>query len=138
MKTEFDIDVQWFGKTASDKVIAAAMKGLKQGGEVAGGEAMKLAPVLSGTLKRSICVTEGGTPNLVEVFEDAKTSADKKQPNVIKAKQGDELSVYVSANTPYAHKQHEQNKNHSKFLERGLQNAQDVIPKLVEGQLKKL
>lgn len=138
MKTEFDIDVQWFGKTASDKVIAAAMKGLKQGGEVAGGEAMKLAPVLSGTLKRSICVTEGGTPNLDEVFEDAKTLADKKQPNVIKVKQGDELSVYVSANTPYAHKQHEQNKNHSKFLERGLQNAQNVIPKLVEGQLKKL
>lgn len=138
MKTEFDIDVQWFGKTASDKVIAAAMKGLKQGGEVAGGEAMKLTPVLSGTLKRSICVTEGGTPNLDEVFEDAKTSADKKQPNVIETKQGDELSVYVSANTPYAYKQHEQNKNNSKFLERGLQNAQEVIPKLVERQLKRL
>ena len=138
MKTEFDIDVKWFGKTASDKVIAAAMKGLKQGGEVAGGEAMKIAPVLSGTLKRSICVTEGGTPNLDEVFEDAKTSSDKNQPNVMATKQGDELSVYVTANTPYAYKQHEQNKNHSKFLERGLQNAQDVIPKLVERQLKKL
>lgn len=135
MKAEFNIDVKWFGKTASDKVLAAAMKGMKQGGEVAAGEAMKLAPVLSGTLKRSICVTEGGTPDLEQTFEKAKTRdlTEEKASG-----QNEELAVYVSANTPYALRQHEENKNHSKFLERGLQNVQEQIPKLVERQLKKL
>lgn len=135
MKAEFNIDVKWFGKTASDKVLATAMKGMKQGGEVAAGEAMKLAPVLSGTLKRSICVTEGGTPDLEQTFEKAKTRdlTEEKASG-----QNEELAVYVSANTPYALRQHEENKNHSKFLERGLQNVQEQIPKLVERQLKKL
>lgn len=134
MKNEIEIEVKWFGKAASDKVIAAALKGLKQGGEVVVGEAQQNAPVLSGTLKRSICVTEGGTPNLTEAFEQAKKGKDAK----IAQKQGDEVAVYVSANTPYAHEQHEGNKTHSKFLERGLQNAQAEIPKLVERQLEKL
>ena len=123
-KSEFDIDVKWFGKSASDKVLKAAMKGLKQGGEVVSGEAQKLAPVLSGTLKRSICVTEGGLPDLEQTFEAVGVQ--------------EEVAVYVTANTPYAHHQHEENKFHSKFLERGLQNSEAIIPKLVERQLKKL
>lgn len=134
-KTEFDIEVKWFGKAASEKVMKAAMKGLKQGGEVVSGEAQKLAPVLSGTLKRSICVTEGGLPDLQQSFEKAKTR-DLKEEKA--SGQQEEAAVYVTANTPYAHKQHEENRNHSKFLERGLQNAEHVIPKLIEGQLKKL
>ena len=72
MKTEFDIDVKWFGKTASDKVIAAAMKGLKQGGSYVAGQAASHAPVLSGTLMRSICFSEGGTPNAEEIYSKAK------------------------------------------------------------------
>jgi len=133
MKSDFDIKVEWFGKAASDKVLKAALKGLKHGGRAVAGESQKLAPELSGTLKRSICVTEGGTPDLEEVFETAKT----KKPS-LNGKQGDELAVYVSANTPYAHKQHEQNRNHAKFLERGLQSVSDRIPQLVEKELKKL
>lgn len=135
MKTEFDIDVKWFGKTASDKVIAAAMKGLKQGGSYVAGQAAKHAPVLSGTLMRSICFSEGGTPDLEQTFEKAKT---KELTEEKASRQNDELSVYVTANTPYAYKQHEQNKNHSKFLERGLQEVQGRLPELVEKELKKL
>ena len=134
-KTEFDIEVKWFGKAASEKVMKAAMKGLKQGGEVVSGEAQKLSPVLSGTLKRSICVSEGGVPDLEQTFEKAK-NRDLKEEKATGFQE--EVAVYVTANTPYAHKQHEENKFHSKFLERGLQNAEAVIPKLVERQLKKL
>ena len=135
MKREFEIDVKWFGKAAADKVMKAAMKGLKQGAVVVSGESQKLAPVLSGTLKRSICVTEGGLPDLQQSFEKSKTR-DLKEEKA--SGQQEEAAVYVTANTPYAHKQHEENRNHSKFLERGLQNAEHVIPKLIEGQLKKL
>lgn len=134
-KSEFDIDIKWFGKSASDKVLKAAMKGLKQGGKVVSGEAQKLAPVLSGTLKRSICVTEGGLPDLEQTFEKAK-KRDLKEEKAVGLQE--EVAVYVTANTPYAHHQHEENKFHSKFLERGLQNSEARIPKLVERQLKKL
>ena len=74
-------------------------------------------------------------PDLQQSFEKAKTR-DLKEEKA--SGQQEEAAVYVTANTPYAHKQHEENRNHSKFLERGLQNAEHVIPKLIEGQLKKL
>lgn len=138
MKAEFEISQQWFMKDTFDKVEKLAMKGLKQGAETVGGEAMREAPVLSGTLKRSICVTEGGTPNAEYVHQIAQTDKTNRTEPLLLDSQGDELAVYVSANTPYAHKQHEQNRNHSKFLEKGLQKVQNRIPKLVERQLKKL
>lgn len=138
MKADFDIDVKWFGKTASEKVFAAAMKGLKQGGEVVAGEGQELAPRLSGTLARSICVTEGGTPDLEQMHEKAIREKSRKKPIIVQDAVGEEVAVYVTANTPYAHKQHEHNKNHSKFLENALQNETDTIQKLVERQLKQL
>lgn len=134
MKADFEISQQWFMKDTFDKVEKLAMKGLVRGGQIVAGEAMQEAPVLSGTLKRSICVTEGDTPILETVYEKAQRGVSEKEV----LKQGEELAVYVSANTPYAHKQHEQNRNHSKFLERALQNNQDTIPKEVEKELKKL
>lgn len=139
MNFSFDIDQQWFMKDVFEKVESFAMKGLKKGGEAVAGEAMEEAPVLSGTLKRSICVTEGGTPNAEQIHQIAQGgSQNTNKPLVIDETQGQELTIYVSANTPYAHKQHEQNKNHSKFLEKGLQKVQNRIPKLVEMELKKL
>lgn len=138
MKADFEISQQWFMKDTFDKVEKLAMKGLKQGGEVVAGEAMQEAPVLSGTLKRSICVTEGGTPNAEYVHQIAQSDKTNRTEPLLLDSQGDELAVYVSANTPYAHKQHEQNRNHSKFLEKGLQKVQSRIPQLVERQLKKL
>lgn len=138
MKADFEISQQWFMKDTFDKVEKLAMKGLKQGGKVVAGESMQEAPVLSGTLKRSICVTEGGTPNAEYVHQLAQSDSTNRTEPLVLESQGDELAVYVSANTPYAHKQHEQNRNHSKFLEKGLQKVQSRIPQLVERQLKKL
>lgn len=139
MKASFEIEQSWFMKDVFEKVEKLALKGLKKGGEFVGGEAMKEAPVLSGTLKRSICVTEGGTPNAEYVHQIAQGGSNNtNKPLVLDEAQGQELSVYVSANTPYAHKQHEQNRNHSKFLEKGLQKVQNRIPQLVEMELKKL
>lgn len=139
MKHEFEIHQQWFIKDVFDKVEKLAMQGLKKGGQVVAGEAMKEAPVLSGTLKRSICVSEGGLPNAEDVHQKALTdSTNRSQPLTLEETQGGELSVFVTANTPYAKRQHEENKNHSKYLERGLQKVQDRIPKLVEKELKKL
>lgn len=134
MKADFEISQQWFMKDTFDKVEKLAMKGLVRGGQIVADSAQRKAPRLSGTLARSICVTEGDTPMLEAVYEKAKIGLEEQDVS----KQGDELAVYVSANTPYAHKQHEQNRNHSKFLEQALQEKQDRISKEVEKELKKL
>ena len=139
MKHEFEIHQQWFMKDTFNKVEKLAMRGLKKGGAAVAGEAMKETPVLSGTLKRSICVTEGGTPNAESIHKQALSdNTNRNTPIILEQSQGDELSVYVTANTPYAHKQHEQHSSKSKFLEKGLQKVQDRIPKLVERELKQL
>lgn len=135
MKKEFAVDVQWFGKAATDKVLETALKGLKQAGLAVAGESRRKAPVLSGTLMRSICVSDSGVPDLEQTFEKAKTR-ELEQEYATGSR--DELAVYISANTPYAHKQHEENKNHSKFLERALQDNANKIEKYVKQELKKL
>ena len=137
MKADFDIDVKWFGQAATEKVLKQSMKGLKRAGMLIADDAHRKAPVLSGTLARSICVTEGGVPELQPIFAQAKeTKGNKTVP--VEEKQGDEIAVYVTANTPYAHKQHEKNRNHSKFLERALQENKEKIEKYVKQELKKL
>lgn len=138
MKSDVDIDVKWFGKSASQNVLKAAMKGLKMGGLVVAGEAMTVTPELSGTLKRSICVTEGDLPSPEAIYEEAKSRLNNKKPITFENPLSNNLEVYVSANTPYAHKQHEENKGKAKFLEKGLQAAQSKIPELIERELKKL
>lgn len=135
MKREFEIDVKWFGKAAADKVMKTAMKGLKKAGLAVADSAGRKAPVLSGTLMRSICVSEGGVPDLQQSFEKAKTR-DLKEEKA--SGQQEEAAVYVSANTPYAHKQHEENRNHSKFLERALQDNTAKIENCLTKELKKL
>lgn len=137
MKADFDIDVKWFGQAATEKVLQCASKGLLQAGHAVAGEARRKAPVLSGTLMRSIVATSGGVPDLQPIYGKAKESKGSK-PVDVEEKQGDEIAVYVTANTPYAHKQHEKNRNHSKFLERALQENKEKIEKYVKQELKKL
>lgn len=135
MKKDFDIEVQWFGQAATQEVLNASMKALKQAGFAVASEARRKAPVLSGTLRRSICVSEGNLPDLEQTFEKAKTEKLKEEKASGSSR---EIAVYISANTPYAHKQHEENKEKSKFLEKALQENSGKVEKYVKQELKKL
>ena len=73
--------------------------------------AKKYAPIDTGTLRRSGCVTVGFRPNPNEVYREAEKGTGEK--SVIETSAGsadDELVVYVTFNTPYAAKLHEDTK----------------------------
>lgn len=72
-------ELKWYGKEVEALVKKAALSGLHDGAEAILTEAIDETPLLSGTLRRSGTVTDVPT-------EDA---------------------VYISFNTPYAVKQHE-------------------------------
>ena len=125
--------MQWFGAEVEKKILNGAMKGLMKGAQVVVGEAQKNCPVKSGTLQRSITATQGGLPNAEEIYSQAKTSSVPVQNE----SKGQEIAAYVSANTPYARKQHEEHSSKAKFLERGLQTVGSKIPEMVEKEIKK-
>lgn len=131
--SEFSISTEWHFDRADKQITNACLKGLLQGGIVAAGEASKDCPRDTGTLARSICATQGGLPDMEQVYEQAKNGEVNTEN-----KQGDEIAVYISANTPYAHNQHENHAEKAKFIERGLQNVSDKIPKLVQKEINKL
>lgn len=132
---DVEVKIDWNGALV-DEVKKAALRGLKKGALLAAGEAMEVCPEETGTLKRSITVSEGGSPNADMVYRKAQTSTRTKKPND-EGKQGEELSVYITANTPYAHKQHENNRTKPKFLEKGLQAAAQRTVDMVSKEIKK-
>lgn len=135
---KFEVHVDWNGRAVTDEVMKAAMKGLKVSATVAAGNAQQACPELSGTLKRSITVSEGGAVNENTAFTKARISGNKNKPNIEEQVQGEELAYYISANTPYAHYQHENNKANPKFLEKGLQAEAPNVSKRVNRELKNL
>lgn len=86
-----------------EEIIKAARKGIKVLGQNIAGEAQKKCPVASGTLRRSIVVTNGSVTNFDDVYKQAKNGDEN--PKALSTKDPD--TVVVSANTPYALKQHE-------------------------------
>lgn len=106
------VDIKaWFNKDLANEVVTkAAMKGLKKLGLVIEAEASELCPRDTGTLARSICTTVGFAPSETQsenIYNSAKngqkTNFDDKRKDA-----GDyQAIVVISANTPYARKQHE-------------------------------
>ena len=110
-------------KLTEEEILKAAIKGMRTTALNIAGEAAKIVPRESGTLARSIVVTMGGTPtNSDEIYQNAKHNSDvinkaeaehrEVDPSELKRLVGkamnkDLLIVSVSANTPYALKQHE-------------------------------
>lgn len=112
-----------------EEIIKAARKGIKILGQNIAGEAQKICPVDTGTLRRSIVVSNGSVTNSNDVYKQAKDG--NEHPNVQDTK--DPNTVVISANTPYALKQHEDpTLNHprggeAKYLERPFnEKVQDI------------
>jgi hypothetical protein len=105
--------LDWKGKSISADVLKAAQSALRDSGEVILDESNKIAPIDEGTLINS-----------------GKVTVDKD-------------AVFVSYDTPYAVRQHEDlTQNHpngrqAKFLERSLQHNTKHIIEYIKDQIER-
>jgi len=97
---------KWRTKEAVKIAEEAGLKALRTGAEAILTEAIDQAPIDTGTLRRSGTVTVGGLPDGAQVFEAAEAGNEMKDafPDPV----GKEKAVYISFNTPYARRQHEE------------------------------
>ena len=132
---------RWRTKEAVKIAEEAGLKALRTGGEKIITSAMNNVPIESGTLRRSATTTVGGLPNSSEVYEAAKDGNEMK--NAFPQPIGKEKAVYVSYNTPYARRQHEElGYNHPlgggpKYLENSFNQNKSKVLKMAELQIKK-
>ena len=97
---------KWRIKEAVKIAEEAGLKALRTGAEAILTEAIDEAPVDTGTLRRSGTVTVGKLPDGEKVYEAAKDGNEMKE--AFPEKIGKEKAVYISFNTPYARRQHEE------------------------------
>lgn len=95
----------WKTKEAVIVAETAGLKALRTGAEAILTEAIDEAPVDTGTLRRSGTVTVGKLPDSARIYEAAESGNEMKDafPDPV----GKEKAVYISFNTPYARRMHE-------------------------------
>ncbi len=96
---------KWRIKEAVKIAEEAGLKALRTGAEAILTEAIDEAPIDTGTLRRSGTVTVGKLPDGARVFEAAEAGNEMK--DAFPEKIGKEKAVYISFNTPYARRMHE-------------------------------
>ena len=132
---------KWRIKEAVKIAEEAGLKALRTGAEAILTEAIDEAPVDTGTLRRSGTVTVGKLPDGEQVYEAAKDGSEMKDafPDPV----GKEKVVYISFNTPYARRQHEEvGYNHprggkAKYLEVPFNRNKKKVVKYAELKIKK-
>jgi len=132
---------KWRIKEAVKIAEEAALKALRTGAEAILTEAIDETPIDTGTLRRSGTVTVGDIPDAEKVYAAAKSGTEMK--NAFPQPIGKEKAVYVSYNTPYARRQHEElGYNHplggkAKYLEDPFNRNKDKVLQYAEKQVKK-
>jgi len=132
---------KWRTKEAVKIAEEAGLKALRTGAEAILTEAIDEAPIDTGTLRRSGTVTVGGLPDGAQVFEAAEAGNEMK--DAFPEKIGKEKAVYISFNTPYARRQHEEvGYNHprggkAKYLEDPFNRNKKKVVKYAELRIKK-
>lgn len=129
-------------KTKEAKAIAeeAGLKALRAGMESILTQAIDAAPVMTGTLRRSGTVTIGGLPDAEHVYAGAAAGQDMR--NAFPGMTGKKKIVYISFNTPYARRQHEElGYRHPlgggpKYLETPFNQSRDKVLRYVERAIK--
>ena len=132
---------KWRTKEAVRIAQEAGLKALRSGAEGILTEAIDEAPVDTGTLRRSGTVTVGKLPDGARVYAAARAGTEMKDafPNEI----GKEKAVYISFNTPYAHRQHEElgyshpRGGKAKYLEDPVNRGKSKVMQYVDKQIKK-
>ena len=132
---------RWRTKEAVRIAEQAGIKALRTGAEAILTEAIDETPVDTGTLRRSGTVTVGELPDGERVFEAAEAGNEMK--DAFPGKSGKEKAVYLSFNTPYARRQHEElDYNHprggkAKYLEDPFNRNKKKVLQYAEKQVKK-
>ena len=132
---------RWKTKEAVIVAETAGLKALRTGAEAILTEAIDEAPVDTGTLRRSGTVTVGKLPDGAQVYEAAESGSDMK--DAFPGPVGKEKAVYISFNTPYARRQHEElGYNHprggkAKYLEDPFNRNKKKVLKYADKQIRK-
>ena len=132
---------KWRIKEAVKIAEEAGLKALRTGAEAILTEAIDETPIDTGTLRRSGTVTVGALPDGAQVYEAAESGRDMK--DAFPGPEGKEKAVYISFNTPYARRQHEElGYNHplggkAKYLEDPFNRNKDKVLKRAANQVKK-
>jgi len=131
----------WRTKLVSKKAQTAALEALRVGAEAILTEAINEAPVETGTLRRSGTVTVGYVPDSRAVYAAASS---RSMHDAFRNEEGKEQAVYISFNTPYARRQHEEiGYNHplggkAKYLEDPFNRNKSKVLKYVEAHVKRV
>jgi hypothetical protein len=132
---------KWRIKEAVKIAEEAGLKALRTGAEVILTEAIDETPIDTGTLRRSGTVTVGALPDGVQVYEAAESGTEMK--DAFPGPEGKEKAVYISFNTPYARRQHEElGYNHplggkAKYLEDPFNRNKKKVLKYADEQIRK-
>lgn len=132
---------RWRTKEAVKIAEEAGLKALRTGAEAILTEAIDEAPIESGTLRRSGTVAVGKLPDGAQVY--AAASAGTGMEGAFPNKIGKEKAVYISFNTPYAHRQHEElgyshpRGGKAKYLEDPVNRGKSKVMQYVDKQIKK-
>ena len=132
---------KWRIKEAVKIAEEAALKALRTGAEAILTEAIDETPIETGTLRRSGTVTVGALPDGAQVYEAAESGSNMK--DAFPGPEGKEKAVYISFNTPYARRQHEElGYNHplggkAKYLETPFNRNKKKVLQYAEKQVKK-
>lgn len=139
---------KWRIKEAVKIAEETALKALRTGAEGMLTDAIDEAPVETGTLRRSGTVTVGSLPkNPTQIYEESlppeKGGSGMEHKDAFPDQLGKEKAVYISFNTPYARRQHEElGYNHplggkAKYLEEPFNRNKDKVLKRAANQVKK-
>jgi len=132
---------KWRIKEAVKIAEDAALKALRTGAEAILTEAIDEAPIDTGTLRRSGTVTVGKLPDSARIYEAAESGNEMK--DAFTEKIGKEKAVYISFNTPYARRMHEdlgytpKRGGGPKYLETPFNANKDKVLKMAETKVKK-
>jgi hypothetical protein len=132
---------KWRIKEAVKIAEEAGLKALRTGAEAILTEAIDETPIDTGTLRRSGTVTVGGLPDGAQVYEAAESGSDMK--DAFPGPEGKEKAVYISFNTPYARRMHEdlgytpKRGGGPKYLETPFNANKDKVLKMAETKVKK-
>jgi len=132
---------KWCIKEAVKIAEEAGLKALRTGAEAILTEAINETPIETGTLRRSGTVTVGALPDRAQVYEAAESGSNMK--DAFPGPGGKEKAVYISFNTPYARRQHEElGYNHplggkAKYLEDPFNRNKKKVLQYAEKQVKK-
>ncbi len=132
---------KWRIKEAVKIAEEAGLKALQTGAEAILTEAINETPIETGTLRRSGTVTVGALPEGARVYEAAESGTEMK--DAFPGPEGKEKAVYISFNTPYARRMHEdlgytpKRGGGPKYLETPFNANKDKVLKMAETKVKK-